>query len=77
MAVFGVHEAKTHLSKLIERAKAGEEIVIAKGKTPAVRLVPVAQKAQGRRPGTLKGQFEVTEAFFEPLSDEELKAWDQ
>ena len=77
MAVFGIHAAKTNLSKLIERAKAGEEIVIAKGKTPAVKLVPVAERARGRKFGALKGQFTVTDAFFEPLSEDELDAWDQ
>lgn len=77
MAVFGIHAAKTHLSKLIERAKNGEEIVIAKGKTPAVRLVPVTQPSRGRHFGAMKGQFTVTDGFFEPLSDDELAAWDQ
>ena len=77
MAGYGIHAAKTNLSKLVERAKAGEEIVIAKGKTPAVRLVPIVERTRGRRFGALKGQFTVTDAFFEPLPDDELDAWDQ
>ena len=77
MATFGIHAAKTNLSKLIERAKAGEEIVISKGSTPVAMLVPISPAPKGRRPGTFKGRFEVSEAFFEPLDDEELRAWDQ
>jgi antitoxin (DNA-binding transcriptional repressor) of toxin-antitoxin stability system len=77
MTVFTVHRAKTHLSKLIARALAGEEIVIARGDTPAVRLVPVTAPKPRRQFGVLKGQIEVTDAFFEPLPPEELDAWDQ
>jgi len=77
MTVVTVHRAKTHLSRLIARALAGEEIVIARGDTPAVRLVPVAVSKPRRVPGTLKGKIEVTEAFFEPLPPEELDAWGQ
>ncbi|MBI2402072.1 MAG: type II toxin-antitoxin system Phd/YefM family antitoxin [Gemmatimonadetes bacterium] len=77
MTVVTVHRAKTNLSKLIARALAGEEIVIARGDTPAVRLVPVTAPVPRRVPGTLKGKIEVTDAFFEPLPPEELDAWGQ
>ncbi|MBS0504600.1 MAG: type II toxin-antitoxin system prevent-host-death family antitoxin [Proteobacteria bacterium] len=75
MSVVTVHEAKTHLSRLIAEALAGGEVVIARGKEPAVRLVPVEQK-RGRRIGALKGKISIDERFFEPLPDDELAAWD-
>lgn len=72
---YTVHVAKTNLSKLIEQAEAGEEVIIARGDLPAVRLVPVEQKPRGRRFGALAGKGRVTAAFFEPLPDEELALW--
>ena len=68
-----IHQAKTHLSRLIERVRAGEEIVIAKAGTPWVKLVPLQEKRQRRRPGIAHGA--VTDAFFDPLPDDELDAW--
>lgn len=68
-----VHEAKTQFSKLLDRAHAGEEIVIAKGGTPYARLVPLAAPAP-RKPGLLSGKVE--DAFFEPLPKEEIEAWE-
>lgn len=50
-----MHEAKTHLSELVARAEAGEEIVIARSGAPAVRLVPIAQRSEPRRFGDLVG----------------------
>ena len=46
MATVTIHAAKTQLSKLIERAEAGEEVIIARGKTPVIRLVPIGARAQ-------------------------------
>ena len=77
MEIVTVHAAKTHLSKLIERALAGEEIVIARGSEPAVKLVPVERPQPRRQFGALKGEFVVTDSFFEPLPPEELDAWEQ
>jgi prevent-host-death family protein len=73
-----VHQAKTNLSKLLAQAEAGEEIIIARGAKPVAKLVPLAEPAVGkpRVPGRLKGQFELTDAFFEPLPEEELAAWE-
>jgi prevent-host-death family protein len=62
-----VHEAKTHLSRLLDRAHDGEEIVIAKSGKPYARLVPLHTQQPERRSGTLKGAIEITKAFFEPL----------
>lgn len=72
---YNVHTAKTNLSKLIEQALAGEDIVIARGDQPVVRLVPVEKKPRGRRFGALAGRGRVTAAFFEPLPGDELALW--
>ena len=77
MAEFTVHAAKTNLSKLIARAEAGEEVIILRGKEPVVRLVPVAQTRLRPKFGSLKGKVYLTDAFFEPLPDDELEAWGQ
>lgn len=71
-----IHKAKTDLSKLIARVEAGEEIVIARGRTPVARLVPLEKPKPKRQFGSLKGKIKVTEAFFEPLPEEELKLWE-
>lgn len=67
-----VYAAKTHLSRLIERALAGEEVVIARGKTPVVRLVPVDAVKPRRKFGAMRGKARTTRAFFEPLPREEI-----
>jgi len=69
--IVNVHEAKTHLSRLLERVKNGEEIILAKGGVPYARLMPLAQKE--RELGFLEGS--VPESFFEPLPEDELDAW--
>jgi prevent-host-death family protein len=71
-----IHEAKTHLSRLIERACRGEEIVIARGAQPVVRLVPISDSKGTRQPGALRGKLKVGPEFFEPLPDDELKRWE-
>ncbi len=72
-----IHAAKTDLSRLIKKACAGEEIVIARGDTPVVRLVPVEMPVRKRRFGALKGKARTTAAFFEPLPASELKVWEK
>ena len=74
MTTVNIHEAETNLSRLIERVRAGEEIIIAKSGKPWVRLVPITEEKQPRRPGIARGA--VTEAFFEPLPEEELQPWE-
>ena len=74
--VHSIHAAKTHLSRLIERAEAGDEVVIARGKTPVVRLTPVKANAPRRRFGAMRGRATVTRAFFEPLPTDELDRWE-
>lgn len=76
MANVTVHVAKTQLSKLLARVEAGEEIIITRGSEPVARLVPVNPPKPRRVFGSLAGQVSVTDAFFEPLPEEELRAWE-
>ena len=64
----GIHEAKTHLSRLLRRVAAGEEIVIARGGRPVARLVPVEPPPQ-RALGRDRGLFEVPDDFDAPLPE--------
>lgn len=72
-----IHQAKTNLSKLIERAERGEEVLIARGKKIVARIVPVRTAPGQRRLDVLRGKFKVTSKFFEPLPDDELEAWNR
>ena len=72
-----IHAAKTHLSKLIKRACAGEDIIIARGKEPMVRLVPVDAPKPKREFGAMRGKVGVDDSFFDPLPQDELDAWKQ
>jgi antitoxin (DNA-binding transcriptional repressor) of toxin-antitoxin stability system len=73
--IFTVHQAKTNLSKLIAAALDGEDVVIARGDKPVVRLAPLVPASRKRVFGAFKGQFELTDAFFEPLPDDEEDLW--
>ena len=76
MPTVTIHQAKTNLSKLIERASQGEEIIIARGSKPVARLVPVGAVKGKRQPGSLKGKLEIGPEFFDPLPDDELSRWE-
>jgi prevent-host-death family protein len=76
METVTIHKAKTELSRLIEKACRGEEIVIARGKKPVVRLVAIEDPQGQRKPGALRGKLKVGPEFFEPLPSEELDAWE-
>jgi prevent-host-death family protein len=76
METITVHKAKTQLSRLIEKACRGEEIVIARGAEPVVRLVPIADKRGRRKPGAWKGKIQIGAEFFEPLPPEQLDRWE-
>ena len=77
MATVTIHEAKTHLSKLIARAEAGEEIVIARGKEPVARLTPVVKPKTRPPAGIWKGKLNIPDSFFfDPLPEDELKLWE-
>ena len=71
-----VHAAKTNLSRLIEKAHAGEEVVIARGDIPVARLVPIIEAVPVRRPGTLRGVVKVPASFYDALPEEELEGWE-
>ncbi len=77
--IVNVHEAKTHFSRLIDAAHAGETIVVAKGGKPWARLVPLEQRASRRTPGVLAGRFTLPspEVLLEALPEEELVGFDQ
>jgi prevent-host-death family protein len=72
-----IHDAKTNLSRLIERACAGEDVVIARGDKPVVRLVPIGPVKGRRVPGAWRGKISVGPEFFDPLPDDELEAWER
>jgi len=76
MPTVKIHHAKTHLSRLIEQACEGEEVIIARDDQPLVRLQPLRGKKGDRKPGCLKGKLTVGPEFFEPLPEEELKHWE-
>jgi prevent-host-death family protein len=76
MIQVNIHDAKTQLSKLIERACNGEEVTIAKAGRPVVRLTPIQATPHGRRFGAYRGKARVDERFFEPLPEDELDAWE-
>ena len=71
-----LYDAKTHLSELVERAAAGEEIGIAKAGLPRARLVPLARPSKPRRPGTWKGRVVIGPDFDAPLPEEVLAAFE-
>jgi prevent-host-death family protein len=70
-----IHEAKTQLSKLLQRVIAGEEIVIAKSGAPIARLIPYEQQPTPRTPGTAKGKIWIAPDFNAPLPAEEFDAF--
>ena len=72
MDTVNIHQAKTQLSRLIERVCAGEEIIIARGGKPVARLAPLVRSAKPRTPGLLKGKIWVAKDFNAPLPDDLL-----
>ncbi|MBM4343569.1 MAG: type II toxin-antitoxin system Phd/YefM family antitoxin [Deltaproteobacteria bacterium] len=76
MKQYSVHAAKTQLSRLIAEAEAGDDVVIARGDKPAVRLV-VVHPVPLPVFGAMKGRASVSPVFFDPLPDDELAPWSQ
>jgi prevent-host-death family protein len=64
-----IHEAKTHLSRLIERVEAGEEITIARAGRPVAKLVAISRRTEPRVPGSWKGKVRIAEDFDAPLPE--------
>ena len=75
MVTVNVHEAKTHLSRLLTDVEEGEEVVIARNGKPVARLVAVNQRGK-RQPDVLKGKITIPDSFFDPLPEEELRLWE-
>lgn len=73
MKTVTIHKAKTELSRLIEKACEGEEIIIARGKKPVARLVAIEDRRGQRKPGLWKGLVTYTPDAFDPLTNQELK----
>jgi len=76
MRTVTIHAAKTTFSKLIAEAEAGEEIIIARGDKPVAKIVPFTPERKPRVFGSLKGIISFDESFFDPLPEDELKAWE-
>jgi prevent-host-death family protein len=72
VAVVNIHEAKTHLSRLVEQALQGEEIIIAKSGKPLVKLAPIEADSAPRPWGTMKGLIHMAPDFDDPLPDDLL-----
>jgi prevent-host-death family protein len=76
MAQVGVHEAKTHLSRLLRQVAAGEEVVITRGGAPIAKLVPVSAP-RTRALGRDEGRYEIPDDFNAPLPDAVLDAFER
>ena len=72
-----IHEAKTHLSKLLARVGNGEEVIISKAGKPIAKLVPIADKTKKRVPGSAKGKAIIEKNFDAPLPKPILKAFEK
>ena len=77
MKAVPIHRAKAHLSRLIQHALEGEDVVISRGKLPVVRLVPLHRAVPKRQFGALRGKIRVDKSFFEPLPEDELRLWER
>lgn len=73
-----IFEAKTNLSELVKKAQKGEEVIITSGrdKTPVAKLEPIHPVKKKRLGALATPGFKLTDAFFEPLPEEELRLWD-
>ncbi len=76
MTTVNIHEAKTHLSKLLARVAAGEEIIIAKAGKPIARLVPVTTSPSKRVPGSARGKIWIAPDFDTPLPEDVIQAFE-
>ena len=76
MKTVNMHEAKSRLSQLVGEVEQGGEVILARDGTPVARIVPYAAPRPERRFGAMKGLVWIDDAFFDPLPEEELKAWE-
>jgi prevent-host-death family protein len=75
-STINIHEAKTHLSRIVDDVAAGAEVIIAKAGKPMARLSPIAPAVRPKRFGILKGKISVADDFNAPLSDEDMAAFE-
>jgi len=71
-----IHQAKTHLSRLLLRVMGGEEVIIAKAGKPVARLVPFDEGPEQRKPGTAAGKIVISPDFNAPLPDDLLESFE-
>jgi prevent-host-death family protein len=76
MATINIHAAKTHFSRLVERASRGEEIIIARAGRPLARLGPITGSGRPRRSGLLKGRIRIATTFDAPLPEKVLREFE-
>jgi len=70
---YTVHQAKTHFSRLLKEAEAGQEVIVLRGKKPVARIVAIEQPASKQRiPGGFEGLVHADDSAFDPLTDPEL-----
>ena len=70
--IINIHEAKTHLSRIVDEVAAGAEVIIAKAGKPMARLTPLIVARRPKKLGLLKGKIKVPDDFNAPLSDDEI-----
>jgi len=75
-SIVTIHQAKTNLSRLLQKASQGEEVIISRGSTPVARIVPIGEVKGRQRPGSMKGKLIVGPEFFESLPVDELAGWE-
>jgi prevent-host-death family protein len=75
---YTVHQAKTHFSRLLKEAEAGQEVVVMRGSTPVAKIVPIVEPSSPQVPfrlaGAFRGKISCDEDAFDPMTDEELVA---
>ncbi len=74
--IVNIHQAKTHLSRIVDEVAAGREVIIARAGKPIARLAPLEPVVRPKKLGLLKGKLRVPDDFNNPLSDEELAAFE-
>jgi prevent-host-death family protein len=75
--VINIHQAKTHLSRIVDEVAAGAEVVIAKAGKPMARLVPIEPKPRPKKLGLLKGKITVPDDFNEPLAEATVASFER
>lgn len=76
MAKVNIHDAKTNLSRLIEKVVKGDEVVISKAGAPVAKLVPIKPAVPRRRKGLLKNKIKIHPSFYKPLPEEIIAAFE-